>query len=205
MLARVSSLAAAAVAALALTAPTSASAQSAASAGLDRAIVVFGQGGGYSPVTDLNEAKTAKGKTGWTAGGGVGLQVNPYVAVRGTFDYAQGRINGSGAPALAGEKLNRLFYGGDVQFRYPTAGGIAPYLVLGAGAVTLDPSNSPGLASVTKFAGKGGLGLEYVLPSNGLGLFAQGTTYLYKVDDFGFDKTQADIVYTAGLNYRFGF
>ncbi|MFZ5625206.1 MAG: outer membrane beta-barrel protein [Gemmatimonadota bacterium] len=205
MLARLSSVGAAAIAALLLATPDIASAQSAPSTGLGRAIVVFGQGGGFSPITDINEAGTAKGKTGWTVGGGVGVQINRFVVVRGTFDYAQSEIEGIGAGSLAGEKLNHFFYGGDVQLRYPTRSGFAPYLLLGAGAVTLDPSDRTRLESVTKFAGKGGLGFEYVLPSNGLGFFAQATSYLYEPDKLGFDKTQADIVYTAGLSYRFGF
>jgi hypothetical protein len=167
--------------------------------------VVFANGGGTSALTDLNEPGTASLKTGWTAGGGVGLQVNPYVAVRGTFDFAQPKAEGVGAGTLDGQKLNQYFYGGDVQLRYPTRSGIAPYVLLGAGAVTIDNADDASFESFTKFAGKGGLGLEYLLPQNNLGLFAQANSYIYDYDRNGFDKTQVDVLWTAGLTYRFSY
>lgn len=166
------------------------------------AIVVFGQGGGNSALTDLNQAETAKLRTGWTAGGGVGLQFNQYFAVRGTFDFAKSEVEGIGAGALNNQKLTQYFYGGEVQLRYPTASGIAPYVLLGAGAVTVDNTQDDSFSRFTKFTGRGGLGLEYVTRS-GVGLFAQGVAATYKLERFGFDKTQADILWTAGLSYRF--
>src|SRR5687768_7790599 len=77
-------------------------------------LIVFGQGGGNSALTDLNQAETAKLRTGWTVGGGVGLQVNQNFAVRGTFDYAKSEVEGLGAGALNNQKLTQLFYGGEV-------------------------------------------------------------------------------------------
>lgn len=59
-----------------------------------------------------------------------------------------------------------------MQLRYPTAGGLAPYLLLGAGAVTIDAKDDGAFESLTRFAAKGGLGVEYQLSSN-VGLFAQ--------------------------------
>ena len=165
-------------------------------------LVVFGQGGGNSALTDLNQAETAKLRTGWTVGGGVGLQVNQYFAVRGTFDLARSEVEGVGAGTLNDQKLTQYFYGGEVQLRYPTASGIAPYLLLGAGAVTVDNTQDDSFTRFTKFAPRGGLGLEFVTRS-GVGLFAQGVAAAYKLERFGFDKTQADILWTAGLSYRF--
>src|SRR5882724_2927014 len=110
---------------VALLVPAAVSAQSAN----DRpSVVVFANGGGNSSVTDLNDAGTASFKTGWTAGGGIGWQVNQYVAVRGTFDFAQAKGEGA-ANAFNGQRFNKYFYGGDVQLRYPTASGLAPYLL----------------------------------------------------------------------------
>src|SRR5687768_5581766 len=101
------------------------------------AIVVFGQGGGNSALTALNQAETAKLRTGWTAGGGVGPEFNQYFAVRGTFDFAKSKVEGIGAGAVNNQTLTRYYYGGERQLRYPAASGIAPYLRLGAGAVTV--------------------------------------------------------------------
>jgi hypothetical protein len=166
-------------------------------------LVIFANGGGSSALTDLNDAGTASLETGWTAGGGVGLQVNRYVAVRGTFDFAQ--ADGEGTSALSGQSLNRYFYGGDVQLRYPTASGFAPYLLLGAGAVTIDDPDNVTFDRFTKFAGKGGLGLEYALPQSNVGFFAQATTYVYDFDRNGFDKNQVDVLWTGGLSYRISY
>jgi hypothetical protein len=183
---------------LSLLAPAALSAQTTS----QRSVLFFANGGGASPVTDLNDAGTASLKTGWAAGGGVGVQLNPYVAVRGTFDLTRTEGEGSAAGALSSANLDHYFYGGDVQLRYPTASGFAPYLLLGAGAVTIDNPDDDAFESFTKLAGKGGLGVEYVFPQNNFGLFAQATSYLYDYDRGGFDKTQADLLWTAGLSYR---
>ncbi|MGH7510521.1 MAG: outer membrane beta-barrel protein [Gemmatimonadales bacterium] len=166
-------------------------------------LVLFANGGGNSSLTDLDDAGSASLETGWSAGGGVGVQLNPYLAVRGTFDFAQS--DGEGATALSGQSLNRYFYGGDVQLRYPTASGFAPYLLLGAGAVTIDSPDVGTFDSFTKFAGKGGLGVEYALPQSSVGLFAQASSYVYDFDRNGFDKTQVDLLWTAGLSYRLSY
>ena len=166
-------------------------------------VVFFANGGGNSAIIDLNDAGTASLETGWTAGGGVGLQVNQYVALRGTFDFA--KANGAAGSLLSGQTFNRYFYGGDVQLRYPTTSGIAPYLVLGAGAVTIDNPDNVAFERFTKLAGKGGLGLEYVLPRSNIGFFGQATSYVYSFDRNGFDKTQADVLWTAGLSYRISY
>ncbi len=167
-----------------------------------RRLVFFANGGGNSPVADLNDAGTASLKTGWTAGAGIGFQISRYVAIRGTFDFARAEGEGPAVGGLLGQNLNQYFYGGDVQLRYPTRSGFAPYLVLGAGAVTIDNADLDSFESFTKFAGKGGVGLEYRLPRSNVGFFAQGTTYLYDYDRSGFDKTQVNLLWTGGLTYR---
>jgi hypothetical protein len=164
-------------------------------------LVFFANGGGNSSLTNLNDAGTASLGTSWTAGGGLGVQLNRYAAVRGTFDFARTEGQGVSAGTLDGRRVNRYFYGGDLQLRYPTSSGFAPYVLLGAGAVTIDPSDATGLDNFTKFAGKGGLGVEYSL-RNHVGLFAQGATYTYDYDRDGFNKRQWDLLWTAGLSYR---
>jgi opacity protein-like surface antigen len=166
-------------------------------------LIIFANGGGNSSLTDLNDAGTASLETGWTGGGGVGVQLNRFLAVRGTFDYA--RSDGQGTTAINGQALDRYFYGGDVQLRYPTASGFAPYLLLGAGAVTIDNPDNAVFDRFTKLAGKGGLGVEYQLPRSNLGLFAQASSYVYDFDQNGFDKTQVDVLWTGGLSYRLSY
>jgi opacity protein-like surface antigen len=185
---------------LALLLPAGAAAQSVTG---QRGVVLFANGGGNSPLTDLDDAGSASLKTGWTAGGGIGYQINPYVAIRGTFDFA--RSKGDEASTFSGERFNHFFYGGDVQLRYPTTSGIAPYLLLGAGAVTIDNIDAAAFDRFTKFAGKGGVGVEYTVPNSNFGLFAQAASYVYKYDRNGFDKTQADLLWTGGISYRVSY
>jgi opacity protein-like surface antigen len=184
---------------LSLVAPSVATAQ--ASQSLDRpAVVLFANGGGNNSLTDLNDAGTTSLKTGWTAGGGVGVQINRYVALRGTFDFTQAK--GDDGTSISGQQLNHYFYGGDLQLRYPTPSGLAPYVLLGAGAVTIDNPDNAAFNRFTKFAGKGGVGLEYTIPRSNFGLYAQASSYVYQFDRNGFDKTQADLLWTGGLSYR---
>jgi hypothetical protein len=185
---------------LALLLPAGAAAQSATD---QRGVVLFANAGGNSPLTDLNAAGSATLKTGWAAGGGIGYQLNRYAAIRGTFDFA--RSKGDQTSSFSGQRFNHYFYGGDVQLRYPTTGGIAPYLLIGAGAVTIDNIDAPAFDRFTKLAGKGGLGVEYNVPRSNLGLFAQAASYVYKYDRNGFDKTQADLLWTGGLSYRLAY
>ena len=72
-------------------------------------------------------------------------------------------------------------------------------------AVTIDNADDAAFESFTKLAGKGGFGVEYALPNSNLGLFAQAASYVYQFDRNGFDKTQADVLYTAGLSYRLAY
>ena len=191
------------IGALALVLPTLASAQAPAAAPHEAGpeVVVFANGGGGSPANNLNDAGTADFKTGWSVGGGAGIQINQYVAIRGVFDYLRnkGEVN---SIAFAGQRFNNYFYGGDLQLRYPTASGFAPYLLAGAGAVTIDNKDDATFKRFTKFAGKGGLGVEYTVPRSNFGLYAQASSYVYKFDRNGFDKTQADLLWTGGVSYR---
>jgi opacity protein-like surface antigen len=193
-------------AALALVLPAGVNAQSSSyrSSSYDEhqpSVVFFANGGGYSPLTDLNANGTASLNTGWSLGGGAGIQANRFVALRAVFDFGQDKGD-AGSTAFAGQKIRRYFYGGDVQLRYPMASGFAPYVLAGVGAVTIDPVNDPFLDRFTNLAGKAGLGAEYNM-ANGLGLFVQGTSYFYKFDRAGLDKTQADLLWNAGLSYRY--
>lgn len=168
-----------------------------------QAIVVYGQGGGFSALADLNDPGTADFKTGFNAGGGVAYQVNKHVAVRGIFTYARATARDPQSTAFDGTKFNRLFYGGDVQLRLPFASGVAPYVFAGGGAATIDPNGSA-TESFTKGAGRAGLGVSYDLAGTPVSLFTEGAGWIYKWDRLGYDKTQFDVSWGGGVSYRFG-
>jgi len=162
----------------------------------------FATGGGASPLSNLNDFGTDDLKTGWTLGGGVGVQLSQYLAVRGVFDFTRNRADATSI-AFPGQRFNHYFYGADAQVRYPTGSGFAPYVLAGVGAVTIDNKDDPAFDTFTKLAGKGGIGVEYSFGRHGAGVFAQGVSYFYKFDRGPFDQTQFDVVWALGLSYRF--
>jgi hypothetical protein len=169
------------------------------------AIVVYGAGGGFSSLTHLDSADTTNFKTGFNVGGGVGYQFSKYVALRGNFTFARAEAqSGVSAIAITGTKFNRFLYDADLQFRYPLQGGVAPYVFVGGGAITVKHDVTPADPNFTKGAGKFGLGLAYQIPRSNVGLYAEGTTWVYKWDQYGFNKTQFDTTWSGGLSYRFG-
>ncbi len=169
------------------------------------AIVLYGAGGGFSSLAHLDTADTTNFKTGFNAGGGVGYQVNKYVALRGNFTFARAEAQSDlGTTTIAGSKFNRFLYDADPLFRYPLSGGVAPYLFVGGGAVTVKHDVTPDEPKFTKGAGKFGVGLDYQIPRSNVGLYAEGTTRVYKWDRYGFDRTQFDTTWSGGVSYRFG-
>jgi hypothetical protein len=87
-----------------LLAPAAASAQSTSTArgyqstySTRPTLVLFANGGGNSSLTDLNDAGTASLGTSWTAGGGLGVQLNRYTAE--PAPSLRGAGDGKGDPA----------------------------------------------------------------------------------------------------------
>jgi opacity protein-like surface antigen len=186
------------------------------------------QGGGYTPATELDPDGNVQSDTGWNVGAGLSYNFSPYVAIRGNVNLARAEMKddrpSSSIPAstfnLTGQKFNRYFYDADLQLRYPFDSGVAPYVFVGGGAVTVDHSidnDNTGPTTIdqnlglgdgtkdrfTKGAGKAGLGLSYRARNSGFEVFLQGTSWIYKWDRIGFDKTQVDIVWDGGIGYRF--
>jgi opacity protein-like surface antigen len=164
--------------------------------------LVYLQGGGYSPVTDLDDDGAASFDTGYVLGGGIGYRFNRHVALRTSFNYARTDVD-LGRSQAGNVDFERLIYDIDLQLRFPTQSGFAPYVFAGGGGITMEP-DIEGADSFTKGAGKFGLGFSYDFSNSGVSLFAEGTGWVYGFDRFGYDKTQVDIAWTAGVAYRFG-
>jgi hypothetical protein len=185
--------------ALAVTAPATAQ---------DRGVVFFARGGGYNGLSDLNDAGSSDfKKVGFNVGGGVGVQVHRYVSLRGDFTFARNELSNN--DFATGTKLNRFFYDAAVQLQYPTASGLEPYLFAGGGAVTLHEVGTSG-QNKTKAAGTFGLGFNYQIPNTQFGLFAEGQSWLYKIDGMsgalaGVNKTQYDVAWNGGVSYKLPF
>lgn len=172
----------------------------------ERGFSVTVRGGGFNSLTDLNDAGTADfKKTGYNVGGGIGFDLHRYVALRGDFAFARNELQQNDADT--GSDLNRFFYDAGVQLQYPFANGLQPYLFVGAGGVTLHPVGTSD-RDQTKFAGTGGLGVNYTIPGTNLGVLIEGKGWLYELSELpgdlsGFDETQFDATWSAGLSYRF--
>lgn len=153
-------------------------------------------------------------ETGYNVGGGIGLQFNRWAALRATYTFARSQGEGGAFSPLAGNFFNRHYYGADLLLRANTA-GFSPYLTVGGGAVTVSPDDNAALFTPdgfrigndrwTKPAGRLGLGFEYQFPNSGLGLFAEGSGWVYEWDRYGLDRMQVDANWGAGLTYRFGY
>lgn len=192
-------LSVAAVATLALAVPAYAQSSGHSSNGGGTGVTVSVQGGGLTSVTDLNDAKTAKFKTGFNLGGALGYDFNDIVSLRGTYTYGRSDTDGTGFPTGFGKNANRQFYGAELKVGAP--GPISPYLLVGGGAATVKVD---GKDTFTKPAGKAGVGISLAVPNTNVSVFAEGTGWAYKFDQFGFDKTQFDLAWSAGVSVRFG-
>lgn len=171
----------------------------------ERALTVSARSGGFQALTDLNDAGTADfRKVGYNVGAGVGLQLNPYLVVRGDFTFAENELRS--ADAFEGDKLRRYFYDAAVQLQYRSAAGLTPYAFVGAGGVTLDQT-AAGAKNKTKLASTFGLGLNYELPQTGIGLFLEAKGWVYNLSKANgmlsaYDKSQVELGWTGGLSYR---
>lgn len=174
----------------------------------ERGVGLTVRGGGFNGLSSLNDAGTADFKrVGYNVGGGVGVDLHRHVGVRGDFTFARNELEQGGA--RAGTELSRFFYDVAVQVQLPVRSGWMPYAFIGAGGVTLHPVGvSDG--DETTLAGTGGLGVSYAIPGSNVGLVVEGKGWVYELSELGgalstYDRTQADVTWSAGVTYRIPF
>ena len=171
----------------------------------ERAVTFSVRTGGFQALTELNNAGTADfKKVGFNVGGGVGVQLTQYLAVRGDFTFAENELRSN--DVFRGDELRRYFYDAALQLQYRSTAGLTPYAFAGVGGVTLDQTGSSA-ENKTKFASTFGLGLNYELPETGIGFFIEGKGWVYTLNKVGgalsaYDKSQVELGWTGGLSYR---
>lgn len=183
--------------------PASAVAQQASRPTYDR-VTVGGRFGGFSEVANLNDTGTADWRLGWMASVDATVWVHQYVGIRAGAGWAQDSIRGTRSRISGRGKFNKFFYDGEVVLRYPVHAGVEtviPYVLGGAGAVTLHRLDTSSDEDFTKFAGNYGAGLEYRYKR--LGFRAEGRDLVYLFDRYGFDKTQHGIIWDGGVTVSF--
>ena len=174
----------------------------------DKAVGISVRGGGFNGLSSLNEAGSADfNKTGYNVGGGLGVDLHKYVALRGDFAFARNELQENDVET--GLDLNRFFYDAAIQLQYPTASGVLPYVFAGAGAVTLHPVGTSDVDK-TKATGTAGVGVSYAIPGTNLGIVAEGKGWVYKLSELtgdlaSYDRTQFDVTWSAGFTYRIPF
>ena len=199
MLKRSLSLATAAL--FAALAPVALRAQTAARPVFDQ-VTVGGGFGGLSGAADADQAGANSWRLGWAASLDATGWLNDYVGIRATGGWAQDSLDGTAAGLVGRGKFNKFSYDADLVLRYPIKSGsgwILPYVLGGAGAISihqLDASDTR-----TKFAGNFGAGLEYRFGR--AGVRAEARDNVYKLDRYGFDKTQHDIAWQGGVTLSF--
>jgi hypothetical protein len=124
------------------------------------------------------------------------------VAIRGAFG-STGAARPAGSTGSAGRKVGHYSCGaGSHQLGYPAASGLAAYPVGGEGAVGSGNSSAPAFSRITKSAGPGGIGIEYLSPNNGFGVPGQGTADIYRFDRASFHRTECDLPSTERVRPR---
>jgi hypothetical protein len=180
----------------------------ASAAAQDRAVTFSVRGGGFNGLTDLADGGAADFKTvGYSVGGGLGVELTRYVALRGDFTFARNELRLDGADS--GDELNRYFYELAVQLQYPTEMGLTPYVFAGGGGITVSEAGASG-DSDTNGAGTFGLGVGYTIPQTGFGLFIEGRSWLFGADGLNslmepYDRNQYELAWTGGFSYRLPF
>jgi opacity protein-like surface antigen len=167
----------------------------------DQGAMVYGLAGGYTTLTNLDALQDSF-KTGFNLGGGVGYQINRHLAIRGNLDFSRAKADTPLTPPIDNQDYDRYFYGVDLQVRYPTRSGLAPYAVIGGGGVTIDPQIA-GMDTFTKPAGKVGAGIGYQFRNSGASVFGEWNGWVYKWDRNDANRTQFDTTWSGGLRFTF--
>ena len=151
---------------------------------------------------NLNEAGDDMAP-GTAYGGGIGLQLGPTTAIRGSVNISKSRHRGT-TIALSNPGVTRSYYGFDLMFGSPSDAGLAPYVFFGSGRITVDPAE-PDTDSFTKLAGRAGTGINYVPDNSFFVLFAEACGWLYEFELFGFKELQFNTSLQGGLAFAVPF
>jgi opacity protein-like surface antigen len=119
---------------------------------------IFGGGGATAPAGDFN----TYAKTGWTANGGVGMDL----ALKGAWIEAEGFYGSNKHSAVTGDKTNVIAGFGAIGYSFMPDKKLSPYVLGGAGirAHQFRSEGSPLTnESSTNFAYTGAAGLSYTL------------------------------------------
>jgi hypothetical protein len=152
-------------------------------------------GGGASASGDLG---TSSWQTGWSAAANLMYRLSSKMGVRADAGFSQNDLNGTAAVPGA-QSFDKMSYLASAVWQKngmtPSRAKPMPYLLAGLGAIRVSDKGSD--SSFTNVAGNLGLGVGYSLGK--FGLRAEGRDLIYKFDHFGYNKTQNDFLWQAGV------
>ena len=166
----------------------------------ERALVLSLYGGGADHLADLQPSPPAWFMPGYSVGASAGVQLTRMLAVRGDFTYTRNPVDGTGP--LAGNDVNRFFYGVRAELRYPMARGIAPFVFAGVGGVSIDQLGLDAFSPTTRPAVMYGGGIFYTIPRSRFDAFGEIRGLTYNWNMAGFHRNMVDVTFTAGVTYR---
>lgn len=155
-------------------------------------------GGAQAAADELAGRSSSKFDRGLALGAGAALALHPNVALRADVMWARNEATG---PVLGATEFDRLFFGADLQLRYPFDNGLMPYVFAGAGGVRITENDSEA-ESVNSPAARLGGGLSFAVPGLPVQLFTQATAWNYSFYGWpGLSSYQWDTAYTVGISY----
>ena len=160
---------------------------------------IAGSFGGVSRPDRLNPSGAPDWQRGWAGSIDAAYWFSRHVGVRVGTTLAQDRARS--AP-VDGQTFNKLAYDADVvvrTFRRAGQGAVIPYVVGGAGGLTIHPIGSG--SSWTTAAGNLGAGVEYRLGR--WGVRAEARDFLYRFNRYGYDHTQNQVALQGGVTLSF--
>ncbi len=158
------------------------------------ALIVFGHGGYYGPLSDLSDASDDIAPR-FGLGGGFGLQLGNSVAIRLSGTFVTTRYRGD-ALAVSDSSMTRTLGMAELQAGWPGTSTIVPYILLGAGVVRSD-FEDPSVETTLYAAGRVGGGINFVSPVGAF--FVEAHMTAYRWTGVPFSKTQFDAAIQAGL------
>jgi hypothetical protein len=164
-----------------------------------QALVLSVHGGRHTPLVNLTDTGDDM-VSGFSFGGGVALQLNRSVALRGMLTYHRTRYRGTPV-ALADSGAAQYVAAADVQVGWPGTSAFVPYIYVGGGAVATD-WDDPAEDGSTRLAGRFGVGLNRV---GGLGAwFLEVGGLIYEFNDIGLKRIQFELEARLGFALALG-
>ena len=160
---------------------------------------IAGAFGGLSRPDRLNRSSGPDWRQGWSGSMDATYWFDRHWGVRAGSTLGQDRGRGAN---LDGQTFNKLTYDADVVLRAPRRAGVGtliPYMVAGAGGITIHPIGSG--TSWIRPAANAGAGLEYRFAR--WGLRAEARDFVYPFDRYGYDHTQNQVAWQGGVTLSF--